>query len=360
MAANRFEHGGNIYGGNKACAGSLMDFSANINPFGLSAVVEQAIKENIKSVQHYPDPQATELRQEICRFYRVADERLVLGNGAAELFYLLCHVLRPATVLIPAPSFSEYERAALSSGAKIQFFLLDPYDGFSLSFARLAETLQEDTLIFFGHPNNPTGKLLDVEAFANFARFAAEKNCRIIVDESFIDFLPDADNHTCRWLAEKQENICIIHSLTKFFAIPGLRLGFGLFSPEMARKMRAAVDCWNVNSLAQVAGVAALKDEKHITNTKDNIGRLRDQLYQELSLLPGLKIFPSVANFLLLHLNAELSSRQICSRMDAKGILLRDCANYIGLDDRYIRIAVRSEAENRKFIDTFIKEIKNG
>ncbi len=354
----RFEHGGNIH---HTKGQKVIDFSANINPCGLSPRVKEAIKDNIDLVAHYPDPAAKDLRESICRFYGVSDSNLVLGNGATELLYLLCHVLRPQAVVLPAPSFSEYERAACSAGAAIQYFPLLPEEDFRLSFDKLFAALPEESLLFLGNPNNPTGNLLLREEFGGFLQKAKEKNCRVVVDESFIDFLPDDGRYTCRGFVKDFDHIFIIHSMTKFFAIPGLRLGFGLFPPALAEKLKNAMDCWNVNSLAQAAGVAALSDKAYIAGSSEMTENLRLALLKGLEDIGGLKIYPSTVNFILLDISGwGINSAYLYDYLSSRGVLVRNCANYPGLDERYIRIAVRCKEENRKLLALLREVAKHG
>lgn len=359
MDAKRFEHGGNIYQAIRSLdKKELLDFSANINPFGLPETVRKAILENLEQVIHYPDASAYELRKRICEFYGIHDRMLMLGNGATELLYLMCHVLKPQKVIIPVPSFLEYERAALSDGAIIDYFYLFEHDVFELDFTLLLERVEEDSLIFLGNPNNPTGNLLDIGKLKDFLEKTKDFNISVLVDESFIDFVQDEEQHTCRKLCLEYKNLFVLHSMTKFFAIPGLRLGFGIFQPWLVEKMQRLTDCWNVNSLAQAAGVAALLDNDYIKESKKSIVDLRQQLIGMLINLGDIRIFPSVANFLLLDVSAmKVTSAELCQLMAAKGVLIRDCYNYPGLDTRYIRIAVRSSEENKQFVE-ILKEVK--
>lgn len=360
MDVKRFEHGGNIYQAIRTLdKKELLDFSANINPFGLSELVRKAILDNVEQVIHYPDASAYELRRAICEHYGIHDRMLMLGNGATELLYLMCHILKPQKVIIPVPSFLEYERAALSDNAIIDYFYLFENDVFELDFTLLLERVEENSLIFLGNPSNPTGKLLDLEKLTTFLEKIKDYNCTVLVDESFIDFVKDSEQFTCRKLCFEYKNLFVLHSLTKFFAIPGLRLGFGIFQPWMVEKMQKSTDCWNVNSLAQAAGVAALADKQYIRESKKSIVDLRQQLIGMLINIGDIRIFPSVANFLLLDVSPMgVTSAELRKLMADKGVLIRDCSNYPGLDTRYIRIAVRNSEENKQFA-TILKEIKD-
>ena len=358
MNGGKFAHGGNIYQAARLTGKTPeLDFSANINPLGLSDKVCRAIADNIAKIVHYPDPAAFELREAICAHYGVRPEALVLGNGASELIYLLCHVLRPAKVFLPAPSFSEYERAALAAGARVEYFYLDDSDFFKIDLEKLYCALPPGSLTFIGNPDNPAGNLLPQSGMRDFLRSARKKGCFVVIDESFIDFLPRPDEYTLRRFCAEYDNLAVIHSMTKFFAIPGLRLGFGVFAPALAARLQGAADRWNVNSLAQAAGKAALSDKAYITESRALIGRLRRELADALAAFPALKVFPSAVNFLLLDIrNTDLTAKQLCEKLAGRGVLIRDCGNYPGLGGGYVRVAVRGRAENEKLIFLF-KEV---
>ncbi|MDR2006831.1 MAG: threonine-phosphate decarboxylase CobD [Acidaminococcales bacterium] len=354
MGGGKFEHGGNVYQAARLTGKTPeLDFSANINPLGLSAKVRRAIEDNIAKVVHYPDPAAFELREAISSHYGVWPDTLVLGNGAAELIYLLCHVLRPAKVFLPVPSFGEYERAALAAGAHVEYFYLDAGDCFKIDLKKLACALPLGALLFMGNPDNPAGNLLPQNGMGDFLAAVREKGCFLAIDESFIDFLPNPEEYTLRRFCAEYDNMAVIHSMTKFFAIPGLRLGFGVFPPMLALRLKGAADSWNVNSLAQAAGKAALSDKAYITESRTLVARLRRELAAALSAFPAVKVFLSPANFLLLDIrNTGLTAKQLCEKLAGRGILIRDCGNYPGLDGGYVRVAVRGQAENEKLLQT--------
>ena len=209
-----YEHGGQIYAA-AGKAGDWLDFSANINPLGLSEKILQALTENLRGVVNYPDPNATELKRAISRRYDVSEKNLVLLNGAAEFFYLYLNATRPARVVIPVPSFSEYERAARAAGCEVKFFVTHAEENFSLNVEKFRVELSSADCVIIGRPNNPTGNLPSPEEILYLAEVAT-----VLVDESFIDFL---DVESVRKFAAKK--ILVVQSLTKIFAIPGLRLG---------------------------------------------------------------------------------------------------------------------------------------
>ena len=254
---NRYEHGGQVYdaAGN---AGDWLDFSANINPLGLSEKILRALTDNLRGVTNYPDPQATELKRAICRRYGVRETNLVLLNGAAEFFYLYLNATRPAKVLLLVPSFAEYERAARAASCDVKFFVTQATDNFAVNIDALCDAAKNFDCVIIGRPNNPTGNLIDAEKILRLAQVT-----KVLVDESFIDF---TDAESVRKFAS--EKISVVQSLTKIFAIPGLRLGFAVVDKKLATRLNLAKDVWNVNFLAQKAGAAALSDEDFLRRTR--------------------------------------------------------------------------------------------
>lgn len=335
----RYAHGGQIYDA-KGLAGDWLDFSANINPLGLSEKILRTLRDNLRGVVNYPDPQAAELKRAISNRYDVPEKNLVLLNGAAEFFYLYLNAIRPARVVIPVPSFSEYERAARASGCEVKYFFTNAEDNFFLDVDKLEVTAADCVII--GRPNNPTGNLLVPEKILKLAEVAS-----VIVDESFIDFL---DVKSVRKFVS--EKISVVQSLTKIFAIPGLRLGFAVVEENLARRLNLCKDVWNVNFLAQKAGVAALDDEDFLKRTRAWLELEKKFFVERLSNLRGIKIFPPTVNFVLFrHEKAD----KILNELRREKILLRSCANFAGLDETYLRSAIRSREENLRLLDALKK-----
>lgn len=332
----QFEHGGQIYNAD-GTTGDWLDFSANINPLGISEKIRAAIIENLDGIKNYPDPNATELKAAISQRYKVPPENLILLNGAAEFFYLYLNVTRPRKILIPVPSFSEYERAARAINAEIKYIFTHAEENFELNFA---QDFSAD-LIILGRPNNPTGNLISIDALKKISN-----STKILADESFIDFI---DIESARNLVS--EKISVVQSLTKIFAIPGLRLGFAVVEKNLAEKLNVAKDVWNVNFLAQKAGVAALSDEKFLADTRNWLRTEQKFFINELKKIHGLEIFNPTVNFVLIKFETIEAAESNLKKLRQNKILLRSCENFVGLDGRYLRSAIRSRAENLKLLE---------
>ncbi len=342
----RYEHGGQVYDvdGN---AGDWLDFSANINPLGLSEKVLHTLTENLRGIVNYPDPNASELKRAICRRYDVPEKNLVVLNGAAEFFYLYFNVTRPTRVVIPVPSFAEYERAARAAGCDVKFFVTRAEENFSLDVDALTKELTPADCMILARPNNPTGNLLAPEKILRLSEFAS-----VVVDESFIDFI---DAPSLRKFVSKK--ISVVQSLTKIFAIPGLRLGFAVVEENLAQRLNAAKDVWNVNFLAQKVGAVALADEDFLRRTRSWLNTERKFFTERLQNLRGVTVFPPTVNFVLFKVATPESAEKILRDLRREKILLRNCANFVGLDGSYLRTAIRSRAENLRLFDA-LKKIK--
>lgn len=344
-------HGGNLEvlaRRSGRAADSLLDFSANINPLGMPAAARAALIAGIDALGHYPDPACTALRAAIGQHLGVAPDQILVGNGAEQLIWWLPRLVDARRVLVTAPAYLDYGRAAEVWQRPLVSIPLLPEDGFALDLGRLSTQLRAGDLVWIGQPNNPTGRLVDPEAL----RRAVIDHPQVdwAIDEAFIDFVSGTES-AVRW---ELPNLIVIRSMTKFYALAGLRLGYAVLAPARAAAFTRLLPEWSVNSLAAAAGTAILNDPalpEFSQRTRALIGTERRRLTEALRRL-GLEVIDSAANYLLLRLPeqaptaADLAARLLCS----EGIAVRVCDNYAGLDARYLRIAVRIEAENRRLL----------
>ena len=354
MNADNHVHGGNVYAWARERGRTLtgvLDYSANINPLGLSERVREAITQSVEQVIHYPDVEAALLKTAISSYYQVDTAHITAGNGAVELLYVLAHSLRPKRVLIPVPAFCEYERAARAAGAHIEYAYLSPENNFHLDVNWLCERLHGVDMVFIGNPSNPTGTLLTVSQLERLLFAAKQTKVIVVVDESFMDFIIADEDHTCRPLLKKYDNLVILHSLTKFYAMPGLRLGFALTNPDLTARLHLAKDPWNVNCLAQTAGVAALNDVDYRQQSRGLLSVEKDLFYRQLAELPGLNVYPPSVNFILIGTTGTgVTAAVLREALLEHKLLIRDCSNYPGLSPYFIRVAVKQPEQNRRLI----------
>ena len=349
-------HGGNVWAAARTYGfdpEAILDFSANLNPLGPPAEVLKLLGEHLMAIRHYPEPRGGRLRKALASIHRVPPTGAVVGNGAAELIYLVARILAPKTALIPGPTFSQYERAVAAAGGKADYFPLDPGSDFALPTGRLAARLREARydLLVLCNPNNPTGTMLPPEEVEFLIRQAKRAGTLVLLDESFLEFTEQGDPDARR-CSDWPENLFVLRSFTKMYALPGLRLGYGVGPERLIEKVEAARDPWSVNALAQWAGLRCLEESEHVQKTRRVVREYREALRRSLSLLPGVKPYPSAANFILCDLKASgLTAPEVRDRAARCGVLIRDCSNFPCLDDYHIRVAVRLPEENRRLVE---------
>lgn len=355
MVISKFSHGGNLWQvieKYRIPPEKILDFSANINPWGDLLGVVDAIKENIESIFHYPDPDCRELTFKLSKLLKVEQERIIVGNGSTEIIYLIMMATHPKLVVIPVPTFTEYERALKLTGGRAKLLPLKEEQNFTLNPDELIKKAKKAQMIIICNPNNPTGKLLSRDNMQKIVDKAKEEGKLVVVDESFIDFQPQDSLIDS---VKKNQNLFILRSFTKFFSIAGLRLGYGVGSKKIIAKIKSLKQPWTVNALAQVAGIQILENMEKAKELKEQIEKERDFLYKTLSSVDGIEPYPSATNFILVKIKAPFSSSQLCEELAKKGILVRDCSNFSGLSDKFIRIAVRKREENKKLIHNLKK-----
>ncbi|NLW23845.1 MAG: threonine-phosphate decarboxylase [Clostridia bacterium] len=348
------KHGGNLKEASEIYdfpVDKFLDFSANINPLGPPPIVYEIIKENLTEISRYPDSRNLELKKALAAHLHICQNNLILGNGASELIFLLVNCLRPTKVWIPNPTFGEYEVAARGVGAEI---IRLPLGGENLNNFQLdqLESIKSGEMIFICNPNNPTGQLYNREFITSLIRFTEKKKAYLVIDESFLDFLVNNEELSWRNNICKHSHLIILYSLTKFFAIPGLRLGALLANEELISNLDKLRDPWNVNVFAQLAGVAALKDKNFIKESLKFFQEEKDFVYEKLIKIPGLHPFKPSANFIFIKLLTSITSTEICDILARQGILVRNCNSYPYLGEKYLRIAIKKREDNLKLIDS--------
>ena len=344
----KYTHGGDIY----KYDDKLLDFSANINPLGMPESAKNAIIDGIDKYQTYPDHSSRKLRNSLSEFYGFDSNKIVCGNGAADLIFRICLALRPQNVLIPSPTFSEYEEAVLISGGTVQYHLLRESENFDVTLDIL-ESIDEDTdMVFLCSPNNPSGRAIDL-GIIEAILIKLQKNKGILVlDQCFVHFMAEEDEYFAINLLKKYDNLIILGAFTKIFAMAGLRLGYALFgSQDMALKIENMLQPWAVSTVASEAGCAALSKD-FINETKDYVKHQREFLFKSLTEL-GFKVFQSQANYMLIKADEKFDDGDLADVAIKQGILIRKCSNFKGLSPSFFRIAVRTEGENKTLLDVF-------
>lgn len=341
-------HGGDVHAATRRwgwASGQILDFSANLNPLGPPGAALQALRNNLDAIRHYPPPLAPELRAALAERWGLPEANLAVGNGAAELIYLVARLAAGARALIPVPAFSEYARAVAAAGGTPQPWPLGRAGGFLPDPDRLAHDLAGAGLLFLCNPHNPSGAHLAPEAVLALAE---RTRAWVVVDEAFVEFTPAGEAASVIRTVPERHNLVVLRSLTKFYALPGLRVGAVAAPAELIRRWDASRDVWSVGALAQAAALAALGDGDHERQTRAWIAAERDNLTRALAALPGVTVLPSAANFLLCRSSVPAWCLQ--EQLGPRGILIRDCRGYDGLDEYDFRVAVRRGAENERLV----------
>ena len=348
-------HGGNIRKLALAAARSpedLLDFSANINPLGPPEWLRPLISCRLSSLIHYPDPDSSLLRASISHHYGVTEKEVLVGNGSTEIIYSLPRALPIHRALIPVPSYSDYVNAAELAGKAVEKIYLKEEQAFQLDLSLLDSKICSDQLVFIGHPNNPTGLPVNSSDLRTLA--SKHPSTVFVIDEAFLDFVEEADSLICN----RPPHVIVLRSFTKFYAIPGLRLGFAIAEPDVVQEIRKIIPPWSVNALAQAVGEKALQDHAYAMRTRRFIRQQREFLLQELQSIHGLTVFSGQANFLLVRIDRrDLDGLILARQMLSSGIAIRVCDNFDGLDARFFRIAVRSEEANLQLLYSLKKAL---
>lgn len=363
-----------VHGGNLAWAATLagcpaaaiLDFSASISPLGPPESALDAIRSHLSSLTAYPDPDYGELRAALGEALNVDPDWILPGNGSAELLtWAALDLSKLEATYLVTPAFGDYSRALLAFGAQVldcpldlksleagagNGLVTDYLSVFNRSFVSPALSLpvpllNADRGLLLNNPHNPTGLLFGREAIRPYL----EQLPLVVVDEAFMDFLPPSERESLIDTVEEFPNLVILRSLTKFYSLPGLRMGCAIGHPDILRRWQLQRDPWPVNTLAAAATAAVLRDTVFEQKTWDWLPVARQELFEGLANLPGLRPFPGAANFLLVESSISVSLIQK-SLLERHRILIRDCLSFPELGDRFFRVAVRSRADNLRLI----------
>lgn len=340
-------HGGDIYRNRVQ-----LDFSVNINPFGMPETVKEALENAVGDAVRYPDICAEQLTAAISAWTNMPKEQLVCGNGASELFMAVVHALHPKKILIPVPSFYGYEKAAKAAGCELSFYELSKENGYALEEGILEKLTEEVDLLFLANPNNPVGNLIEPSLLLEIVKRCRKQNITLVLDECFIAFTgtQKMDSFCDRMM--EYPNVIIIQAFTKLFAIPGVRLGYLMCgNRETAAQIREQLPEWNLSVFAQKAGTAACNETEYVKTSVDFICKEREWLTEKLE-KQSIHVYPSNANYLLLKTKLPLYDGLL-----KRGILIRDCSDFRGLGSGYYRAAVKSREENEELLKA-IEEIR--
>ncbi len=342
-----YQHGGDIYSNNVK-----LDFSANINPFGMPYAVKKAAECAIANCIHYPDTYCRELTKGISIKEEIKEEHILCGNGAADLIFRFVLAKSPKKALLLAPSFSEYEAALHTINCHIHYHILQEEYGYCLTEQFLNEITQQTDVVILCNPNNPTGILIEKELLYKIVCQCHKTNTFLFLDECFLDFMANEKEISLKQQIHYNKNIMILKAFTKMYGMAGLRLGYCICSDTtLIQKMRFVSQSWAVSIPAQAAGVAALNETEFVKKTIELIQQEKQYLLSELKNI-GIYCYTPSANYIFFK-----AERGYYEMLLKKGILIRSCHNYKGLCHGYYRIAIKTHEQNKILIEA-LKEVK--
>jgi L-threonine-O-3-phosphate decarboxylase len=335
---------------------SILDFSSSVNPLGPSEKALEAITAGFGQIPSYPDSCSKALRKAIASHYKgIGKGNVIVGNGSTELIYLFAEAFmqKGDVALVPAPSFGEYENAVRKTGEKVKYVKLGKdFQANPANFERIITA--KTKILYLCNPNNPTSSLTSPEKLAEIIEIALAKDVLAFLDEDFLEFVEGEEKLSMIDRVGNYPNLFVLRSFKKIFGLTGLRIGYGIASEEITSILMNAKIPWNVNCLGQAAAIAALNDKAHLKRTLDLIKEEKALLLRELSKIKAFKIYPPDANFIFIDIRKSgFTAAQLKVKMLKQGVLIRDCSSFAGLDEFYIRVAVKTRPENERLLAGF-------
>jgi threonine-phosphate decarboxylase len=347
-------HGGDVYQAarQQGCDPSeILDFSASINPIGPSLSVSRVLRDALGPIRNYPDPLAHDLVSALSRRSGIPPSNYLVGNGSVELLYLIPGALRIKNAIVIGPTFSEYQKAIKLAGGSSRYIMAERPTAYRPPIEAVLHDVERadprPDAVVVCNPNSPTGQAVATQELLRFVYAMAGRDVWVIVDESFIEFAPE---FSVLPASPAYRHLLVVRSFSKFYGMPGLRIGYVVAHPDIVEQLKQYQPPWSVNALAQRAALAALKDGGHRRKSLALIAEERTRVTAALQAMEGLRVYPSVVNFLLLDLPIALYASDIAARLRDSGLLIRDCSTIPGLTPQSIRIAIRSSRENDRLL----------
>lgn len=346
-------HGGDWAGYSEEYGAQPLDFSANVSPLGVPQGVKRAIAEAAETADRYPDPLCRALSRKLAAHEQVPESYVLCGNGAADLIFRAVLAKKPKKALLTAPAFAEYEAALTACGCGVDYYFLREEHDFRLDEGFLQAITPEIDVVFVCEPNNPTGVSSPRAFLMQVAQRCSDCGALFMLDECFGDFLDEPEAHTMKSALSLFSNLVILKAFTKLYAMAGVRLGYALCANgELVENMRNTGQPWAVSSLAQAAGEAALQETAYVERVRQMVKQERPWMSEQLTRL-GCRVIPGEANYLLFYCSVPL-----IEPLRKRGILLRSCSNYHGLNENWYRTAVRTHEENIRLIQALNEVVR--
>lgn len=345
-----------IYGIKKE---DITSFSANVNPLGISPALRRTLSEKIDAITSYPDRDYVSLRRCIADYVGTDLEHIIVGNGSTELISLFIQIEHPKKAVVIGPSYSEYEREISLGGGTTLYYPLREEDGFFLNTADFISHLKDDIdLLVLCNPNNPTSTCITKKSMRLILDACMQHGIYVMVDETYVEFADNMEQITSVPLTNYYNNLVILRGTSKFFAAPGLRLGYAVTgNHDLIKMINARKNPWTINSLAAIAGEIMFQDESYIQETKTLISSERRRMYERFSARDDFKVYEPSGNFMLVKiLRPQLTSQDLFDRTIRQGMMIRDCSTFPFLDDKYIRFCFMEPRMNDRLVDCILEE----
>lgn len=339
----------------------ITSFSANVNPLGISFRLKKELASHIDAITSYPDREYTSLRKCIAGYTHTDYRNILVGNGSTELISLVIQILKPSKALIAGPTYSEYEHEISLCNGRSQYFRLQENDGFNLDFASLQKALTSKIdLLVICNPNNPTSSQIDRKTMRKILDTCKEKGIFVMVDETYVEFSGNYEDITSIPLTGYYNNIIILRGISKFFAAPGLRLGYAICgNRQFLKEADSRKNPWSINSLAAIAGEIMFNDTEYINETIKLVSSERKRICQILGNTPGIKFYEPHANFILVRILKEnITSGDLFDTAIRQGLMIRDCSTFPFLDNKYIRFCFMNPDDNDRLLKVLLDRIQ--
>ena len=339
-----------IYGIRKE---DIVSFSANVNPLGVSEHLKSVLSSKLDVISTYPDREYSALRKVIATYCDTASENILVGNGSTELITLFIKTVAPKKAMIIGPTYSEYERELSLSGGTSLYFPLKEEDDFILNTEELIGSLNESIdMLIMCNPNNPTSSAIKRSDMRHILDACKKYDIFVMIDETYVEFASDYEAINCVPLTASYNNLCLLRGISKFFASPGLRLGYAICGdPDLMKDIAAIKDPWTINSIAEVAGQIMFTDKEYIEKTKKLIFSERSRVTDALRAIEGLKVYKPSANFVLCRITKENVDADILfDKCIRQNMMIRNCSSFPFLDNSYFRICFMNPADNDRLL----------
>lgn len=328
---------------------SIINFAGNVNPLGVSPILKNTLANNIDIITSYPERNYNNLRNAIGKYTNTTINNVLVGNGSTELISLLIKIILPKKALILGPTYSEYEREVSLSGGQAKIIMTsNPVTHLS----------SEIDMLIICNPNNPTSSAINVDEMTKIITACKELGIFVMIDETYVEFAPNINDISAIPLINKFDNLIVLRGISKFFASPGLRLGYALGSESLINKINQQKNPWTINSLAALAGEVMFFDELYIKDTRELINTERERIWNILKDCKNIKVNYPIANFILVEiLDDNITAKDIFEAAIKEGLMIRDCSSFEGLSNKYFRFCFMKPEDNDKLLQIIFDKI---